>query len=73
MPGMAGGNTNCVFRVRPESTGICQLRLDFETFTLTQNGNVCTGAMTDSLQVDGPTARDPDILCGNLGGQHSKF
>jgi len=57
---------NCQYNVQNQNSIICQLRLDFLTFMMGKTAGACT----DSLVVDGPTARDPTPLCGNLAGQH---
>merc|ERR1711860_236602 len=48
---------------------ICQLRLDF--LKLQISAKAATGACgTNTLTIDGPTARDPPVLCGTITGQH---
>lgn len=50
---------------------ICQLRLDFEEFTLAQpdQNGLCT---TDSFMVRTTVGERLPILCGENDGQHSK-
>ena len=50
-------------------TDICQLRLDFFNFDITE---ATTGLCTDSFIITGPTGDNPDRLCGTLTGSHSK-
>jgi len=57
----------CVFSVTPVSSGICQLRLDFDKFDLVETA---AGVCTDSLTIGGPTGRNPMDLCGTLTGMH---
>ena len=49
---------------------ICQLRLDFDNFDITET---TTGTCTDSLTMAGPTGRNPFDLCGTLTGMHGKY
>ena len=48
---------------------ICQLRLDFDNFDIT---DASTGICTDSLTVAGPTGRNPMDLCGTNTDMHRK-
>ena len=47
------------------------MRLEFETLQVSdkQATGLCG---TNTLTINGPTARDPPVLCGTLTGQHSK-
>ena len=49
---------------------ICQLRLDFTAFDLTEVA--ATGLCTDVFAVTGTTGKNPDNLCGTLTGSHCK-
>ena len=40
---------------------------------LSISGKAATGACTNQLTINGPTARDPPVLCGTITGQHSKL
>jgi len=57
----------CLFTVTPLSTDICQLRLDFDVLDLVETA---VGVCTDSLELTGPTQRNPYNLCGTLTGDH---
>ena len=51
---------------------ICQLRLDFDFFDLTESTTTGStyGACLDSFTMTGPTGRNPMNLCGTLTGMH---
>ena len=51
---------------------ICQLRLDFDFFDLTESTTAGTtaGACIDSFIMTGPTGRNPMNLCGTLTDMH---
>lgn len=51
----------------PVSSEICQLRLDFDNFDIT---DAADGTCTDSLTVAGPTGRNPMDLCGTNTDLH---
>ena len=53
----------------PLLSDICQMRLDFDNFDITETA---AGVCTDSLTVTGPTGRNPMDLCGTLTNQHRK-
>jgi len=57
----------CAFSVKPVSSDICQLRLDFTNFDIVET---TVGVCTDSLTIAGPTGRNPMDLCGTLTGMH---
>jgi len=61
--------TSCSYTVTPLSSDICQLRLDFQTFSTVV---ATTGICTDSFKVTGNTmsSRTTTNLCGTLTGQH---
>jgi len=58
----------CAYTVTPLSSDICQLRLDFDNFDITED--TTTGACTDTFEAKGPTGRNPMSLCGTATGQH---
>ena len=73
-PGYSSSYTtsgSCSFSVTPLNSDICQMRLDFDTFTTT----IATdGVCTDSFIVTSPgTANSLPTLCGTLKNQHCKF
>lgn len=58
---------SCIFTVVPPDTTICQLRIDFSSFTLSQpdgNGN----CVVDSLTITGGSS--VQLICGDNNGQH---
>ena len=48
---------------------ICQLRLDFDNFDITET---TAGVCTDSLGFTTPSSQNPQDLCGTLTGLHRK-
>ena len=53
------------------SIDICQLRIDFDTFSTGQTAT--TGTCTDSFRITGPSnTNSMSPLCGTLTNQHSK-
>ena len=48
---------------------ICQMRLDFDNFDITET---TAGVCTDSFTIAGQSGQNPLDLCGTLTGQHSK-
>ncbi|XP_050072956.1 uncharacterized protein LOC126561051 [Anopheles maculipalpis] len=66
-PGPYGGGGTCTFTITP-SSGICQLRIDFRTLTLSQptGDGACN---TDRLTIVGAS---PSVvpICGENTGQH---
>jgi len=62
-------NLMCPFSTYLSFLDICQLRLDF--LKLQISAKAATGACgTNTLTINGPTARDPPVLCGTITGQH---
>ena len=62
--------STCSFTINKMSDDICQLRLDFQTFTgfvIDATSAVCT----DSFAVAGQTGKDPPTICGTNTGYHS--
>ena len=62
---------SCEYSVLPMNSHICQLRLDFDHFDLTDN--VVGGVCTDSFDVTVGSSRDYYSLCGTNSGYHGKF
>ena len=60
---------SCSYNVRPLSADICQLRLDFDNFDLTET-STNVGTCVDSFDVTSGSSRDYFKLCGTLSGQH---
>ncbi|XP_053686800.1 uncharacterized protein LOC128736348 [Sabethes cyaneus] len=62
------GGGSCLITIVPPDTTICQLRIDFTTFSLSQpDGNgICS---VDNLQISGGTSYVP-VICGDNNGQH---
>ena len=65
------GATTCVFTIEKEKDDVCQLRLDFQTFSglTVATGGVCT----DTFVVEGQTGNNPPTICGTNTGYHSKI
>ena len=62
---------SCAYTVNYAQSDICQLRLDFAMFDITDVST--TGVCTDSFEVTGPTGRNPSVICGTNTGLHSKY
>jgi len=58
---------NCIFTITPVSANICQLRLDFDNFDIT---DASTGECTDSLTIGGQSGLNPMDLCGTNTNMH---
>nr|XP_019546318.2 uncharacterized protein LOC109416717 [Aedes albopictus] len=67
-PNPYNGGGTCTYTVIPPDSTVCQLRVDFSAFTLSQpNGDgLCT---VDNIQISGGSSRVP-IICGDNNGQH---
>lgn len=65
------GTDTCQVTIEKQPN-VCQLRLDFEEFTLAQpdENGLCT---TDSFMVRTTVGERLPILCGENGGQHSEY
>lgn len=65
------GTDTCQVTIEKQPN-VCQLRLDFEEFTLAQpdENGLCT---TDSFMVRTTVGERLPILCGDNSQQHSKF
>ena len=62
--------STCSFTINKVSDDICQLRLDFQTFSgfvIDATSAVCT----DSFAVAGQTGKNPPTICGTNTGYHS--
>jgi len=62
---------SCSHAITPVSSDICQIRLDFDNFDITEA--TATGLCTDSFSMTGPSGQNPLDLCGTLTGQHIYF
>merc|ERR1712102_231067 len=63
---------SCAYTISKISDDICQLRLDFQTFS----GFATTppiGACSDFMTAAGQTGKDPPSICGTNTDYHSKF
>jgi len=60
---------DCSFNISPLNADVCQLRLDFDNFDITETAPI-TGACTDTFDVTSGSSRDYFALCGTLTGQH---
>jgi len=73
-PATYTSTSSCSYSVTPMSNDICQFRLDFNTFDITDvttiGGTHLAGTCTDQFTMTGPTGRNPDTLCGTLTGHH---
>merc|ERR1719433_325945 len=58
----------CTTTINKCSDDICQLRLDFQTFS--GYTVAATGACTDSFQAAGQTGKNPPAICGTNSGYH---
>lgn len=57
----------CSHAVTPVNDEICQLRLDFDNFDITET---TAGVCTDSLGFTTQSSQNPQDLCGTLTGMH---
>merc|ERR1712012_11136 len=60
--------TECKYTIKPLSSDICQIRLDFDFFDLAETAT--TGACVDTFSVTSTSSRVYYKLCGTLTGQH---
>ena len=52
---------------------LCNIRLDFDTFVLTQPSSLVGSCNQDTAVATSPTGASPPAnICGTLTGQHSK-
>merc|ERR1712156_353414 len=58
------------YSVSPCQDDICQMRLDFDNFDITET---TAGVCTDSFAMTGPSGQNPLNLCGTLTGAHIYF
>jgi hypothetical protein len=70
-PQSDNGTDTCQVTIE-KTPNTCQLRLDFEDFTLAQpdENGLCT---TDSFMVRTTVGERLPIICGENAGQHSKY
>jgi len=62
----------CAVTIHRLTPNICQLRLDFETFSISQPDISEHRCVSDSFVVTGTTSPVP-VICGDNTGQHSIF
>ena len=62
---------SCEYKVTPVSTDVCQLRLDFQTFDITEKTSDNAGTCIDSFDITSGSSRTYSTLCGTLTSQHS--
>merc|ERR1712223_1725410 len=58
---------SCTHAVTPVNSDICQMRLDFDNFDITET---TAGVCTDSFAMTGPSGQNPLNLCGTLTNFH---
>ena len=68
-PSSAG---SCTFSISKASDDVCQLRLDFQTFSGFVTSTTA-GSCYDTLAMAGQTGVDPPSICGTNTGYHSKL
>ena len=61
----------CFYFLCQASSDVCQLRLDFQTFSGFAVTSV--GAKTDSMAAAGQTGKNPPTISGTNTGYHSKI
>ena len=61
----------CSFNITPLNADVCQIRLDFDNFDITETTPI-VGTCVDSFDVTSGSSRDYYTLCGTLSGEHSK-
>merc|ERR1712241_47828 len=61
---------SCSHAITPVNSDICQMRLDFTNFDITET---TAGVCTDSFAMTGPSGQNPLNLCGTLTNQHIYF
>lgn len=59
---------SCSFTVIPPDNTVCQLRIDFSAFSLSQP-DADGACVVDNIQISGASSRVPTI-CGDNNGQH---
>ena len=60
----------CLITLYVLFSDICQLRLDFDNFDITES--TTAGTCTDSFAMTGPSGQNPLNLCGTLTDFHSE-
>merc|ERR1712183_1186490 len=61
--------STCSFTINKVSEDVCQLRLDFQTFSVFVV-DTTSAACTDSFAVTGQTGKNPPTICGTNTGYH---
>ena len=59
----------CTFTINKVSSDICQLRLDYDSFSGFDT-TTPVGTCSDSLEVKGQTGKNPPSICGTNTGYH---
>jgi len=75
-PSSYGSSGTCVYLVKRLSEGICQLRLDFDKFSMGYSSSSPTGCITGSTDILSFTAQNSvsyPSVCGDISGQHMYF
>lgn len=75
-PGSYNTPGMCVYLVKKQNTGICQIRLDYQTFNTdynTASPTGCVSGSTDYMEFNAPNELQYPAVCGNLAGQHMYF
>jgi len=62
-------SSDCSFSITPLNADICQIRLDFDNFDITETTPI-VGTCVDSFDVTSGSSRDYYTLCGTLSGEH---
>merc|ERR1712024_134367 len=65
----ASSASTCTYTISKESSDVCQLRLDFQTFSGFATSTTA-GSCYDTLAVAGQTGVDPPSICGTNTGYH---
>merc|ERR1711915_1070033 len=66
----ASSASTCTYPFNKVSDDICQLRLDFQTFSGFATSTTAAGDCYDTLAVAGQTGVDPPSICGTNTGYH---
>ena len=64
---------SCQYTISKASDDVCQLRLDFQTFSgfVLYDSGAPYGACIDYMTVKGKTGKNPPSICGTNTGYHS--
>ena len=63
----------CAFTFSKMNDNICQLRLDFQTFSGFATSGTTAGTCSDTFAAAGQTGSNPPNICGTNTGYHSKI